>query len=78
MASICCSLKFVFNESSQVINTELCLCFNVIDDLKDTLLGHFSLCALKLGKIISFVYQTTLKAASLTEAPYSFWNNLFF
>lgn len=70
LASIYCSLKFLCDESSQVINTQLCLCFNVIDDLKDRLLSHFNPCALKLGRIIFFVYQTTLEAASLPKAPY--------
>lgn len=72
LASISCSLKFLFDESSQVINTQLCLCFNVIGDLKDRLLSHFGPRALKLGRIIFFVYQTTLEAASLCKAPYSF------
>lgn len=27
--------KFLFDENSQVIITQLCLCYNVIDDIKD-------------------------------------------
>lgn len=66
------SLNFLFDESSQVINTQLCLCFNIIDNLKDRLLSHLNPCALKLARIIFFLYQTTLEAASLPKAPYSF------